>query len=134
MVSRRLWDGYPYDAIIADPAAYIDLARVHASDHHGIYDVAGPLPVPTRGRPLLSLFVPDGVPADVPSAFDSVTVPLEVAGEIGADAYGGRPLIAYVRDPGDLARAGGDGRWRGLQALATDDRTLHAALAVLGRG
>ncbi|RBQ19175.1 hypothetical protein DP939_14605 [Spongiactinospora rosea] len=136
VVARKLWDGYPYDAILADPASggYLDLERVRASDHHGGYDVAGPLPVPTRGRPLLSLFASDDVPGDVPSAFDSVTVPLELAGEIDAETSGGLPLIAYVRDPDRLAEAGRDGRWRGVQALATDDRTLHAALAALGRG
>ncbi|XVQ09713.1 hypothetical protein ACQP1W_45565 [Spirillospora sp. CA-255316] len=135
VVMRRLWDDYPLDAIIADPGSntYIDLERVRASDHRGVYDVAGPLPVPTRGRPLLSLFAPD----DVPDAFDSVTVPLDRAIEIpeGADAFGGRPLIAHVRDPDDLARArefaGRSPRVRGVQALATDDHALRTALKAL---
>ncbi|SEG90372.1 hypothetical protein SAMN04489712_12617 [Thermomonospora echinospora] len=140
VVARKLWDDYPFDAVIADPSSntYLDLERVRASDHRGVYDVAGPLPVPTRGRPLLSLFVPDGAPVAVPPAFDSVTVPLDLAIEAarGADAFGGRPLIAYVRDPDDLARAAesvrSGGQVLGVQALVTDDHALRTALKALG--
>ncbi|MFC5749291.1 hypothetical protein [Actinomadura rugatobispora] len=140
VVARKLWDDYPLDAVIADRASntYLDLERLRASDHRGVYDVAGPLPVPTRGRPLLSLFAPDGVPAAVPPAFDSVTVPLDTAIETpgGADAFGGRPLIAHVRDPDELGRADELARHgeqvQGIQVLVTDDHALRTVLKSLG--
>ncbi|WP_067447129.1 hypothetical protein [Nocardia alba] len=61
VIARNLWQDYAFDAVVADRATsvYIDTARVRATRHHGVYDVAGPLPVPTRGRPVLSLFAPD---------------------------------------------------------------------------
>jgi len=57
-VSRRLWDSWAQEAIVADKATgrYADPEHIHALGHHGeFYRVAGALnvPRPPQGHPLL---------------------------------------------------------------------------------
>jgi FMN-dependent oxidoreductase (nitrilotriacetate monooxygenase family) len=58
-VTRRLWDSWREDAIIADRATgrWADTSRIHPANFHGeYYDVAGALPVPRppQGHPVLA--------------------------------------------------------------------------------
>lgn len=56
-VLNRLWDSFPSDAVLNDPATrWGDPARLSALDHAGdFFTVAGPLnvPAPPQGRPVL---------------------------------------------------------------------------------
>ena len=56
-VVERLWDSWPRDSIVADPAGvFVDESRLRPLDHHGEwFDVAGPLnvPSPPQGRPVM---------------------------------------------------------------------------------
>ncbi|MFD6103164.1 hypothetical protein ACFWFQ_10910 [Nocardia salmonicida] len=137
VIARNLWQDYAFDAVVADRSTgvYIDTARVRATRHHGVYDVAGPLPVPTRGRPVLSLFAPDVASAGViiPSAFDSVTTSKGLAtADSAGELFGTHPLIVHTHDPDDIDRITetvrrGAHRIRGVQVGADDD-TLEVVL------
>ncbi|WP_022918569.1 NtaA/DmoA family FMN-dependent monooxygenase [Ruania albidiflava] len=56
-VLQGLWDSWPPESIVADPAgAYVDVTRLRPLNHQGrFFDVAGPLniPSPPQGRPVL---------------------------------------------------------------------------------
>ncbi len=56
-VVEQLWQSWPVEAIVADPAgAYVDESRLRAVGHRGRwFGVAGPLnvPRPPQGRPVL---------------------------------------------------------------------------------
>lgn len=60
IVAQKLWQSWPYDSIIADLKTRI-FARgekiVHI-DHHGVFDVAGPLNLPSspHGTPLVAWY------------------------------------------------------------------------------
>lgn len=61
-VVEQLWQSWPVEAIVADPAgAYVDESRLRAVGHRGRwFGVAGPLnvPRPPQGRPVLFQPVP----------------------------------------------------------------------------
>ncbi|WP_072803834.1 LLM class flavin-dependent oxidoreductase [Rhodococcoides yunnanense] len=142
-IARTLWNDYSFDAVVSDRTSgrYIDPDRIRSSNHRGVYEVAGPLSVPTRGRPTLSLFAVDDIfsalPSElvVPAAFDSVTTTLESATARVKDpgSFGGRPLIVHIDDLNALTHArtldGSNGRIHGLQIQVSDRGELEEALA-----
>lgn len=137
VIARKLWQDYTFDAVVADRSTgvYIDTAQVRASRHHGVYDVAGPLPLPTRGRPVLSLFALDAMSAGVviPSAFDSVITSGGLAtADSAGELFGTHPLIVHTHEPEDIGRVEetvrrGAHRIHGVQVSADED-TLEAVL------
>ncbi|GAA3680857.1 hypothetical protein GCM10023081_18740 [Arthrobacter ginkgonis] len=57
---RKLWHSWPYDSIVADrdTGIFAHADRAVHIDHHGVFDVAGPLNVPStpHGSPVLAWF------------------------------------------------------------------------------
>ncbi|SHN74285.1 LLM class flavin-dependent oxidoreductase [Cryptosporangium aurantiacum] len=101
---RGLWQSWPADSIVADreTGIYARAERIRRIDHHDVFDVEGPLTVPTtrQGTPVLAWRVPEAaVGAEVPA--DVVIRPVD--GALPAGYAPAVPLLAEIVDDGTRA-------------------------------
>lgn len=111
LVLRALWQSFPIDAIVADreTRVYADADRIVHIDHHGVFDVAGPLTVPTtpQGTPVLGWSV--GTAAEAAAAVGLAELVVGTAELVPAEAA---PLVYRPVRLEDAAGPDG-GAWDG---------------------
>lgn len=107
-VVRELWRSWPADAVVADHrrGVFTESHRIAHVDHHGAFDVTGPLPLPEgpQGEPVVLWWWTGG--ADTGPA-DAVADALLVPGPGAVLAAG--PRFVQVSGPGACPPAGVDG-------------------------
>lgn len=138
LVLRALWQSFPIDAIVADreTRVYADADRIVHIDHHGVFDVAGPLTIPTtpQGSPVLGWYVRSAAEAAAAEGVAELVVGTAdlVSADAGPAVY--RPVSVEARP--DLGSPDLDG---GHLLLVTDpatplDRVIETARRLVDRG
>jgi alkanesulfonate monooxygenase SsuD/methylene tetrahydromethanopterin reductase-like flavin-dependent oxidoreductase (luciferase family) len=105
MVLQELWQSWPTDTIVGDRESriYAEADRIVHIDHHGVFEVAGPLNVPStpQGSPVLSWFATSSAEVEAAQGVAEVLVVeedlLPAALETGVPVF----VIVHARPTGD---------------------------------
>ncbi|ROO84232.1 alkanesulfonate monooxygenase SsuD/methylene tetrahydromethanopterin reductase-like flavin-dependent oxidoreductase (luciferase family) [Actinocorallia herbida] len=102
----KLWQSWPHDSIVADRASgvFARAERIAYADHRGVFEVKGPLTLPTtaQGSPVLAWYAASPEEAAFAEGADLVVLggsaPEEVAATAAAlDGHASRRPLLFVR-------------------------------------